>query len=278
MVSRTKYSTGPRRYEVQAEGPAYTSELGNLLLDGRRQRQPIDLLSERTALSVDAAYGVQHYVMAKICEERGESVSAYKIAMTSRTAMSRAGAVEPASGGLTTSDVLSNHARISLGEMYQPRVEPELVFILTDDLSPNPTASEIRHKSRVVPGLEIPDSRYRDWFGRATLTDLICDGAHAAKAIANTDLAAAGELSLERLQMTLYLGAKPIAEGTSDTVLDNPINALAWLVQHLTLRHLPLAKGLMVWSGSFIPAVRAEEGTYTAEFEGIGAVSVTFES
>lgn len=58
--------------------------------------------------------------------------------------------------------------------------------------------------------------------------------------------------------------------------MDNPLNALAWLANHLATRGLALAPGDIVMSGAITKMLRPKVGdTIRATFTHLGAVSVT---
>ena len=63
---------------------------------------------------------------------------------------------------------------------------------------------------------------------------------------------------------------------TAAEVMDNPLNALAWLANHLGARGLALEPGDVVMSGAISGLLRPKAGdTIRASFTRLGTVSAT---
>src|SRR5699024_11536401 len=84
--------------------------------------------------------------------------------MTSDDTQAIAQTDEPAYGTLLTTDILTSGEHFSFDALFSPLVETEIIFILTDDLTLEASEEEILQKSTIAAGIEIPDSRYVDWF------------------------------------------------------------------------------------------------------------------
>jgi 2-keto-4-pentenoate hydratase len=246
------------------------------LMSARATREPIELLSEEFDLDEATAYDIQDLVVATTCAASGDTIVGYKIAMTSPETMALAGAIEPAFGALTSSAVVTSPAAESLSDLYQPMIEAELVFIFDEDLTPAATEEEIVGRSRLVPAIEIPSARYRDWFGRMRVVDLVSDNTATGLLVVGPDSIAADQLALETIVMRLRHDGQEVARGISAEVLGSPASAVAWLARRLAERGKTLRAGSLVSSGTFTMPVRPDAGQYVADFEGIGSASVTF--
>ncbi|WP_245183560.1 2-keto-4-pentenoate hydratase [Lentibacillus salicampi] len=196
--------------------------------------------------------------------------------MTSPDTQAYANTDEPAYGTFTEGNLVQSQDTVSLDTLFDPLIETELVFILTDDLSMSATEDEILFKSKVAAGLEIPDSRYKDWFPNFTLEDLLCDNGAAGLVVISDAVVPPSFEQLGDIHMALYHQDEKIGEGISSNVLDNPASSVAWLSGKLKSHGKSLKKGMIIASGTFIPPLRVKEGTYQATFTGIGDVSVTF--
>jgi 2-keto-4-pentenoate hydratase len=195
--------------------------------------------------------------------------------MTSPETQALADTDEPAYGTLTTSSIVKNQTKLQLTDMNAPLIEPELMFILTDDLTKEAEEEEILTKSKIAPGLEVPDSRYKDWFPNFELMDLICDNGVTGKVVVGEPVDSPNFKDLAKVQMKLFHNGEKIDEGIASTVLENPASSVSWLVKKLAQRNKTLKHGMTISSGTFIPPVRVKEGTYKAVFTGIGEVEVT---
>jgi 2-keto-4-pentenoate hydratase len=236
------------------------------LLEARRSRRPIELLSDELHYDVDTAYDVQRRLLSVL----GGSARGYKIAMTSAETQALVGAHEPAYGVLLAEHILSSPARISLAEANRPMLEPELMLIPGADLPLSAGEAEVIAACDVAAGLEVPDARYRDWFGRQRLTDLISDDCATGWVVVASRRRPAAELDLASVHMRLFRDERLVGEADSSVVMGSPARAVAWLAKSVAV-----PAGCVISSGTFLMPVPAEPGVYRVEYEGIGEASVT---
>jgi 2-keto-4-pentenoate hydratase len=73
------------------------------------------------------------------------------------------------------------------------------------------------------------------------------------------------------------MNGQVMATNAAAEVLGNPLNALAWLANHLGARGLGLRAGDLVMSGSISTLLRPKAGdVVTARFTRLGSVSARF--
>jgi 2-oxo-hept-3-ene-1,7-dioate hydratase len=245
------------------------------LIAGRAEKRPLELLSLRHALDEATAYAVQERLVAALTAGSGD-IAGYKIAMTSESTMALAGASEPAYGVLLTSMLRASPADVALDELYQPRIEAELIFLFDGAVSADPSPDEIVAATRVAPALEVPSARFRDWFGRMPVVDLVSDNTAAALVVVGAQAVPARGLALDSIAMRLEHDGRPLAEGGSAEVLGTPLNAVAWLARKLAAHGKRIEPGMLVSSGTFTMPSAVESGRYEAVFEGLGTVKVSF--
>ena len=253
-----------------------TKEVTSELMQAYRSKQPVEFIRHRYTLDEDTAYAVQEEFVKQRCELEKATVAGYKISMTSDDTQAIAQTDEPAYGTLLTTDILTSGEHFSFDALFSPLVETEIIFILTDDLTLEASEEEILQKSTIAAGIEIPDSRYVDWFPNFSLADLLSDNAATGKVVVSKPMTPPDKKGLESIKMTLYHDNVSISEGVSSEVLGNPVSAVAWLSHKLAKSQKLLKKGMHIASGTFIPPVRAEKGTYRASFSGLGDVEITF--
>jgi 2-keto-4-pentenoate hydratase len=252
--------------------------LANELLDVYQTHEPADFLSKKTALSLSEAYDVQHATIKMKCETFNEQVEGFKVSMTSPETQAFFDADEPAYGTLTTHSVLESGATVKLSELNEPLLEVELVVELTEDLTPDLTPEEVYNRVEVRAGIEVPDSRFSDWFPKFELMDLLADNGVTGHVVISEDLSS--ELSYEevgKLRMELFHNDKKIEEGDTSIVMGHPMKSVTWLAKKLAEKNLSLTKGMVISSGSINKPIPLEVGAYVAKFEGIGEVSLTVE-
>ncbi|SFE18205.1 2-keto-4-pentenoate hydratase [Lentibacillus persicus] len=252
------------------------NEIVQKLKTAHETREPIDFIREQYQLDEPEAYRIQDQFVKEKCKRTGEKIAGYKISMTSPDTQAYANTDEPAYGTFTESNLIQSGASVSLTSLFEPLIEPELIFVLTDDLTAGASESEIISKSNLAAGLEIPDSRYKAWFPNFTLEDLLSDNGAAGLAVISGTVKTPSFEQLGSISMELFHDEEKVGEGDSSNVLENPASAVAWLSKKMAGHGKTLKKGAIIASGTFIPPIRAKEGTYKAVYTGIGEVIVTF--
>ncbi|WP_213422057.1 2-keto-4-pentenoate hydratase [Bhargavaea massiliensis] len=252
----------------------FTIKIADLLQEAREQHEPVSFLRNQYTISETAAYAVQDELIRRAVNT-GNCIAGYKVSMTSAETQAIAHTDEPAFGTLLRSHIESSGARIPLPSLFSPLIEPEILFLLTDDLSPGADAEEILDKSRLAAGIEIPDARYKDWFPNFSLADLISDNTATGLVVASAPVEPPSLDEISRVEMELFLDGKKIGTGHASAVLGNPVSAVEWLSAKLAGKSRTLKKGMIISSGTFIPPLVAKEGHWEARFQGIGNVNVT---
>ena len=75
--------------------------------------------------------------------------------MTSAATQAIANTNEPAYGTILSTQVVEGGNSISLSTLFDPLLEPELIFELTADLPENADVQTILESVKVAPGIEI---------------------------------------------------------------------------------------------------------------------------
>jgi 2-oxo-3-hexenedioate decarboxylase len=164
---------------------------------------------------------------------------------------------------------------LTLAELIHPRVEPEIAFILSDDLAgPGVTNHDVLDATAgVCAALEIIDSRFADF--RFTAADVVADNTSAARFVLGpTRVDATFDLAL--VGCLLELGPDLVATAAGAAVLGHPAAAVAQLANALGARNERLEAGWVVLSGGLTPAVALAVGGFvTATFgRGLGRVGI----
>ncbi|MFP7254943.1 2-keto-4-pentenoate hydratase [Terribacillus goriensis] len=250
-------------------------ELAARLLEVQDTKQPIHFISRQHQLTVEQAYGVQETFVKARTQKNGKQRKGHKISMTSPATQALFGAKEPAYGTLFEDTVHTGNTEIELDSMLSPLLEPEVVFILKEDLSVGAEEAEILEKSVLSAGIEIPDSRFTDWFPKFQLMDLICDNGVTGKVVVSDkgrDDLTLGEV--ERIKLTLTHGGKELGTGFASEVMGNPVTSVAWLTEKLAEKNMFLKKGMVISSGTFLSPIPLGKGLYEAEFSLLGKVKL----
>lgn len=235
-------------------------------------KQQIDKEQIPASLEKQQAYGIQHALTAKKIHSAGEELKGYKVSLTSPETQKLFNSTTPLYGALMSSAL--SGGIIELAKMSSPLIEIELIFIAQEDLSPADSIEDILQKTVVSPGIEVPDSRFDDWFPKITLGQVIADSAVAGKIVCGVPVSSVSYEGLADIQGVLRFNGEEIASNSSTAVLGHPVMALKWLVDELAEHGNALKKGMYVSSGTFISPKKLERGYYTASYEGIGEVAL----
>ena len=207
----------------------------------------------------------------------GVVVKGHKVGLTSAAMQRQLGVDQPDYGHLTGSMFHLDSAPIDTGRFLQPRIEPEIAFVLGRPLSgPGVTAAQaVSAVDFVLPALEIIDSRIADW--KITLADTIADNASSGGVVLGTRPVRLDALDLAMSGCLLHKNGLLEQTGAGGAVLGSPVNALVWLANTLGERGVTLEAGHVVLPGSITAAIPVAAGdTVTAAFAGVGSVTARF--
>lgn len=229
-------------------------------------------------LGLDRAHAVSEAVFETLHGDRNASVAGYKVSLVTPRHQELLGATEPTFGRFASVDILPTATTVGLASMYCPLVEPELVFVLDEDLSLGASEDEVRQKARVAAGLEIPDSRFTGWrpVPGLTVSDFVADNSGTGRLIVSEESVEISRVDLSATTCALDVDGTLAGTGVGAAVMGDPIGSLIWLSQALARRGTRLRAGCRVSSGTFMDALVAHDGVYVARFSDIGEVSVRF--
>lgn len=247
-------------------------QIAEKLFNAYLHKQPLGKDEIPADLEKRAAYRIQHEVTSRKTAQSGEELKGYKISLTSPETQNLFNSTTPLYGALTSSSLADGE--IELEEMISPLLEIELIFILKEDLSPEDDVHAILQKTLVAPGIEVPDSRFEDWFPKITLGQVIADSAVAGKIVTGAPKSNVSFEELQEIQGKLTFNGEEMASGDSTAVLGHPANTVKWLAEELAANGASLKKGMFVSSGTFTLPKRLEKGLYIASYDGIGEVAL----
>lgn len=207
----------------------------------------------------------------------GRTILGHKVGLTSAAMQRLLGVSEPDFGHLLDDFFYLEHAPIPLERFVQPRIEPEVAFVLKRPLSgPGVTVHEaIAAVDFVLPALEIVDSRIEDW--RIGLFDTIADNASSGAVVLGSTPTPLSEVDLRLAGGVMTRNGEVVGTGAGGAVLGSPITSLVWLANTLGARGVTLEAGHVVLPGSICAMSPVAAGdTFTATFAGLGSVTARF--
>jgi 2-keto-4-pentenoate hydratase len=223
--------------------------------------------------SIADAYVIQQ-LQVQTWLDTGDVVAGHKVGLTSRAMQQQGGVDQPDYGHLMRSMFILEHQPIPDTRFIQPRVEPEMAFVLSRPLEgPGVTVADaIRAIDFALPALEIIDSRITDW--RLSIVDTIADNASSGAVVLGTQPVSPRSIDLRLSGCVLHRNGEIAATGAGGAVLGSPINSLVWLANTLGQLGVSLEPGHVVLAGSMTRAQTMRPGdTMSARFAGIGTVT-----
>ncbi len=227
-------------------------------------------------LTIDEAYAIQ-LERVKATIKSGDSITGKKIGLTSLAMQNLLGVDQPDYGHLHQSMAVKNGGTVSLSQLFEPKVEGEIAFVLKADLvGPNVTAADVlKATDYVVASLEIVDSRITDW--KIKLEDTVADNASCGLYVLSEKKMSIPEVNLKEVSLQLLKNGEVVNEGQGTDVLGDPALCVAWLANKLHQYGVTLKAGEVILSGALSAAIEAKAGDYfTAEFSHLGSVEVSF--
>ncbi len=240
-------------------------------VDERREVGGIE--KQLDALPLDDAYAIQAALL-ELKLSRGDSVVGAKLGLTSVAKQEQMGVTDPCYGWVLESSVLDG-PDVVVDELIHPRVEPELVFVLAEDLSgPGVTADDVLDATAsVVGGIEVIDSRYEAF--SFTLPDVVADNTSAARVAVGTDGVGPREVDLLTLGCVFEVDAQIMGTATGAALLDDPAACVAMLANHLGRHGQKLEAGWIIPAGAPTDARPLAPGTVAqARYSHLGSVTV----
>jgi 2-keto-4-pentenoate hydratase len=228
-------------------------------------------------IAPEESYRIQ-LALIEMKKADGAKVVGKKIGLTSKAMQKMLNVDQPDYGHILDNMVLQDGAVFRVSELIQPKIEPEIAFILDRELKgPGVTETQVLAATRfVVPALEIIDSRIEGW--KIKLCDTIADNASSARVVLGNSPKRIDGFDLKLLGMVLEKNGDIVQTGAGGAVLGHPAAAVAWLANAVGQFGVSLGAEEIVMPGALCAATDVRAGdSVQASFDGLGTVSVRFE-
>ncbi len=219
-------------------------------------------------------------IQAAIEAHTAQPLAGWKIAATSVAGQKHIGVDGPMAGRLLAERAIPNGGACALGSTLMKVAELEFAFRMGRDLPPRATlynvAEVLDAVEALLPAIEIPDSRYRD-FVTVGAPQLIADNACAHRFLFGADTSADWRsIDLAAHVVKAYRDGVPVEDGIGANVLGDPRIALAWLANELSALGLTFKAGQTVITGTCVRPMAIAPGMAIAgDFGLFGQVSIT---
>jgi 2-keto-4-pentenoate hydratase len=214
--------------------------------------------------SVEDAYAIQDAFVALRAHRLG-AIAGYKIALSSKEMQRFVGVDAPQAGVLLESTLRASPARVRAADYVRLIVEFEIAVQLAVDL---PAADAPFSRSRiaasvraVMPAIEVADDRNADYqqLARHPL-ELIADNGWSEGAVLGQPVSDWKRLDLAALRGVATINGEKVGEGVGAAALGHPLDAVAWVANHLAAQRRGLVFRDVVITGSMITSKAVKAG------------------
>ena len=225
-----------------------------------------------TPANLDEALAVQLRVLQRF-ETTGERLGGWKVGLTSGKARDRMGKDVRPFGYVLQSRVFQSGATLPVASIMDCQIEPELCLIVGSALRGEGVEREQAKAAvrAVAPAFEINEVRVQPT--RDPLS-LVADGLAQWGIVVGPE--APVRDGLVNTTVTFSRNGQVVETKTPGTTMDDPYLSLARLCRLLHTFGLGLEPGQPVITGSFCHHAVTQPGSYSADFSGVGTVSVGF--
>ena len=222
------------------------------------------------------AYAVQAELLRRKLA-RGRKLAGLKAGLTSFAKMKQMGVTSPVFGFMTDDYLVPHGGEVTTAELIHPKVEPEIAFVLKKALTgPGCHIGAVLEATEfVLPGIEVIDSRYRDF--KFDLKSVIADNTSAARFVVGGQPLRPSGIDLRTVGIVMEKNGEPVAFGAGAAVVGHPATAIAMLANHLGARGESIPAGTLILSGGITEAVSVAAGDHVAlHVQGMGSTSLRF--
>lgn len=253
---------------------AQLEKWASVLNQARLDAHPLAQLSKSLEFSRADAYAMQELQMRTRIAS-GERQVGWKMGLTSEAKRRQMNLDSPLYGFLLAPMQIASGGTFSMRGHIHPKIEPEVAFLISRDLSGVVTRSEVLAAcSGVCAALEILDSRY-DGFKYFSMEDVIADNSSSSEFVLGPWVRDFSSLDLTSLKMEMSADGVVVERGVSSDISGDPVQSVIELCSLLSSRGEVLRAGSLVLAGAATTAIPLRAGlTVSLTVEGLPDVSV----
>ncbi len=228
-------------------------------------------------LTLEDAYLIQDEGIS-LRQARGETLTGFKVGLTSRAKREQMKLFSPIYGVLTDRMQTPASGTLSLQGSIHPKIEPEIAFRVGRELKGSISLEQAWDAcTAIFPALEILDSRFVG-FKYFSLPDVVADNSsssrfHLGPAVDKSELS---PQALAELKIDMTVDGQTVQTALSSEISGNPLQSIVQLCELLALRGLSLPAGSIVLAGAATLAVPLIAGQKVAiKIERLGETTVS---
>src|SRR5437773_2943909 len=246
------------------------------LFEAHQRREPFaPLPPELAPRTTEEAYAIQDSFVALRAQQLG-AIAGYKIALSSKEMQKFVGVDAPQAGVMLESTLHRTPAKVRAVDYAHLIVEFEIAVQMAADLpvadAPYSRTSVAPFVQAVIPAIELADDRNADYreLARHPL-ELIADNGWNEGAVLGYPVQEWQNVDLAAVRGVATINGKAVGEGSGAQAMGHPLDAVAWVADHLARHGRGLLRGDVVITGSLITSKEAKAGDLvTFALEGLG--------
>jgi 2-keto-4-pentenoate hydratase len=237
------------------------------LFEAHEKRQRFTPLPPELAPRTESrAYAIQDEFVALRAQKLG-AIAGYKIALTSAEMRRFVGVDTPMAGMMLESTLQRSPARVRAADYVRLIIEFEVAVQIAEDL---PAADKPFSRGRVaesvgavMPALELADDRNADYKELAKHPlELIADNCWNEGAVLGTPIEDWKGIDLAAARGVATINGNKVGEGRGADAMGHPLDAVAWLADHLASIGRGLLRGDIVITGSIVTTKSVTAGDF----------------
>ena len=214
--------------------------------------------------TADAAYGIQDAFVALRAQKLG-AIAGYKVALSTEEMQRFVGVDAPQAGVMLESTLRRTPARVRAADYVHLIIEFEIAVEIGADL-PSADAPFSRQRiadsvRAVMPAIELADDRGADYSQLSKHPfELIADNGWNEGAVLGTPVENWKGIDLAAVRGVATINGKTVGEGIGAAALGHPLDAVAWVANHLASLRRGLVFRDVVITGSLITSKTVQPG------------------
>lgn len=245
--------------------PSTAARAARLLFDAHQARSRFAPLPFELAPRVpEDAYYIQDAYVALRAGKLG-AIAGYKVALSSAEMQRYVGVSTPMAGVMLESTLHRSPARVRAADYVHLIVEFEIAVRMAADLAaadaPFDRAKVARCVGAVMPAIELADDRNADYADlvRHPL-ELVADNCWNEGAVLGVPIDDWRRLDLAAVRGVARINGETVGEGAGAAAMGHPLDAVAWVANHLAAHGRSLVFRDVVITGSIITTKTVRAG------------------
>tara|TARA_A100001011_G_scaffold387603_1_gene465686 strand:- start:2004 stop:2798 length:795 start_codon:yes stop_codon:yes gene_type:complete len=256
-------------------------EASKLLFNHKLNKTGLESLDHLVPKNIEDAYKIQDELKVHYLSLKNNICIGKKIGCTSKVAQTQMNVTEPFYGNLFSKYSSQNEHKLNSNFFFKPFVEPEISFRVKEDIDISKAPYTLDNIKNLLDGIlcsiEIVDFRFQKPLSDIGVINLITTNGASDYWIHNDKIFNVDEIDLSDFEVSLFIDNELQEKGNTKNVLDNPLNAVLWLINTLCIKGEPMLKHQFISSGSCTKAYRLNSGKkIKADFGKLGTIEFDY--